>query len=200
MRGEVTVSLRSYALGVLCDTGTGGGQHNTVGCRAPQSPPCFLWSPLGLDAVPPSLGVRGRSCCLSSIGMHECVPNPRSHARLTLQPLTAPHLLPAQSPAAPLPPSPSSAPFLPMDPRWVCATLKPSRATVMGTAHSRQRGRCLGFTPNPNLVPWCPIAQAPSVGAAVGGGAPTNSFLPPSFGPPARPGPQPFSLGMGTPN
>lgn len=120
-------------VGVLCDMGTGGGQHNAVGCRAPQSPPCFLWSPLGLDAVPPSLGARGRSCCLSSVGMHECVPNPRSHARLTLQPLTAPHLLPAQSPAAPL--LPSSAPFLPMDPRWVCATLKPSRATVMGTAH-----------------------------------------------------------------
>lgn len=146
-------------VGVLC--GSRGDRRGAANCSGLQSTPKLSLSslePIGVDAVPPSQGAVGRSCCFSSTGMHECVPTPRPPPRLTLQPL------PAQSPAAPLLPSP----FLPMDPRWTRAVLRPSRATTTGTAHSRQREHCLGFTPTPNSVPWCPTAQAPSVGAALG--------------------------------
>lgn len=152
---------------LLCTVGDRRGAAN---CNVLQSTPKLSLSslePIGVDAVPPSQGAVGRSCCFSSTGMHECVPTPRPPPRLTLQPL------PAQSPAAPLLPSP----FLPMDPRWTRAVLRPSRATTTGTAHSRQREHCLGFTPpqtrcrgalQPRLHLWvqrwgrCPNKQPPS--------------------------------------
>lgn len=142
---------------LLCTVGDRRGAAN---CNVLQSTPKLSLSslePIGVDAVPPSQGAVGRSCCFSSTGMHECVPTPRPPPRLTLFP-------PCTEPCSPT----ASIPISPHGSQVDSCRIEAIEGHHHGYSPQQAEGTLPGLHTPPNSVPWCPTAQAPSVGAALG--------------------------------
>lgn len=168
---------------LLCTVGDRRGAAN---CNVLQSTPKLSLSslePIGVDAVPPSQGAVGRSCCFSSTGMHECVPTPRPPPRLTLFP-------PCTEPCSPT----ASIPISPHGSQVDSCRIEAIEGHHHGYSPQQAEGTLPGLHPHPKLGAVVPYSPGSICGCSAGGDAPTNSLLPPSFGSPAWPAPQPCNL------